>query len=411
MSHDDMNNNIDDLSSDLAASFVIAPEDHFSTDAPHPRYGLVKPRQAVTGQNERRRQFLLRLRERRADFYALAHGIALGDSPHAQGTEDPRESAGDGRPECIIDAPEVNNTADTEGVRDAEAEADGDGDGGVRECKAGGGAEAEKVRDIGGEETEIEHTAPARVARQRGTKRRGDDDESVQPTSKWMCQDEVMAPSKQSQTHGYRERKYKDQLMVSEWMVEKPEDFATEWLMKTCPIGKRCMVVSSQGQTRAFCRNGYCIERFDSALPGGRSIGRGAQEYCILDCILDEQERTFHVLDVMCWKGQPLYDSDTEFRFFWIQIKLQETDGIGQFSRYNPYRFTAIPSAPCDGKAITALVTQVASARGKPKGVDGVLFYDKEVRYCAGRNPAVLWLKPEMLEDILYESATTPEPM
>ena len=33
-------------------------------------------------------------------------------------------------------------------------------------------------------------------------------------------------------------------------------------------------------------------------------------EYSIMDCIYDERERTFYIIDLTCWKGHPIYDSE-----------------------------------------------------------------------------------------------------
>lgn len=41
-------------------------------------------------------------------------------------------------------------------------------------------------------------------------------------------------------------RAYQDQIMLSEWLVEVPDDFETNWLVMPCPIGKRCLVVASR---------------------------------------------------------------------------------------------------------------------------------------------------------------------
>lgn len=41
-------------------------------------------------------------------------------------------------------------------------------------------------------------------------------------------------------------RAYKDQIMLSEWLVEVPTDFDTSWLMVPCPVGKRCLIVASR---------------------------------------------------------------------------------------------------------------------------------------------------------------------
>ena len=36
----------------------------------------------------------------------------------------------------------------------------------------------------------------------------------------------------------------------------------------------------------------------------------------ILDCIYSEVNRTFYVLDIMCWRSQPIYDSEVSVFFF-----------------------------------------------------------------------------------------------
>ncbi|CAG8772556.1 12557_t:CDS:2, partial [Racocetra fulgida] len=55
---------------------------------------------------------------------------------------------------------------------------------------------------------------------------------------------------------------------------------------------------------------------FESPLPAGSSSYKGNKttDYCILDCIYDQTTFTYYVLDMMCWKGHPIYDCDTEFR-------------------------------------------------------------------------------------------------
>jgi len=55
---------------------------------------------------------------------------------------------------------------------------------------------------------------------------------------------------------------------------------------------------------------------FESVLPAGANSYKGNKttDYCILDCIYDQTKFTYYVLDLMCWKGHPIYDCDTEFR-------------------------------------------------------------------------------------------------
>lgn len=37
---------------------------------------------------------------------------------------------------------------------------------------------------------------------------------------------------------------YANQLMMSEWMLEVPQDFVEKWIMVPCPQGKRTLVVA-----------------------------------------------------------------------------------------------------------------------------------------------------------------------
>ena len=41
-------------------------------------------------------------------------------------------------------------------------------------------------------------------------------------------------------------RTYRNQIMLSEWLVDVPVDFGDDWFMVPAPIGKRCLVVASQ---------------------------------------------------------------------------------------------------------------------------------------------------------------------
>lgn len=82
---------------------------------------------------------------------------------------------------------------------------------------------------------------------------------------------------------------YKNQIMLSEWLVDVSEDFFHSWLFVVCPIGRRCLVVAARQWTAAYARNGYCLRRFPSNLPGGNKRS-GYGKYTILDCIFNEVE-------------------------------------------------------------------------------------------------------------------------
>ena len=186
--------------------------------------------------------------------------------------------------------------------------------------------------------------------------------------------------------------------MLSEWLVEVPDDFEEKWQMYVCPIGKRCLVIAAKGTTFAYSRSGQCINNFPSLLPGGcAKTSKLARDTCIMDCIYYEGTQTFYVLDIMCWGGHPVYDSDTEFRAYWKATKIRDNaEQISKFSRVNPLVFVDLPSYPCTRESIAKVLS------GKwPVQVDGLLFMHKEAHYWPSRTPLATWLKAHMVPDIL----------
>lgn len=187
--------------------------------------------------------------------------------------------------------------------------------------------------------------------------------------------------------------------MLSEWLVDVPVDFESKWFMVVCPVAKRCLIISHNGKTYAYSRTGHFFKQFSSWLPGGHlnASNYGKNNYCILDCLFHEGQQTFYVLDIMCWGGHPVYDSDTEFRFFWLHSKLADIGSDLQVqSRSNPYKFVPLQSCSC-AKEIIAEVLKSSPLFE----VDGLLFFHKEGHYFRGHSPIVLWLKPHMVPEIL----------
>ncbi|ELT88614.1 hypothetical protein CAPTEDRAFT_106937 [Capitella teleta] len=184
------------------------------------------------------------------------------------------------------------------------------------------------------------------------------------------------------------------QLMYSEWMLEPPDDLVSDWLMMPCPVGRRNLVVASRGATKVYAKNGYQLMRFPSSLPGG--CRQGDQRLsCILDCIYSEVSKTFYVLDMMNWKSHPLYDSDTECRWYLTQSHFSDNPEPRTVSKYNPYKFEPLPSCSCDPESIERMMTADMNVE-----LDGLLFYHKRTHYTIGPTPLVLWLKPYMLQEL-----------
>ncbi|XP_062440050.1 snurportin-1 [Rhea pennata] len=192
-------------------------------------------------------------------------------------------------------------------------------------------------------------------------------------------------------------KRYANQLMLSEWLVDVPLDLEQEWIVVVCPIGRRALVVASKGSTAAYTKSGFCVNRFPSLLPGGnRHNSLSEKVYSILDCIYNEAKQTYYILDVMCWRGHPVYDCQTDFRFFWLLSKIQEEEGLGEKSRINPFKFVALQNFPCTSESLCKVL-----ATDYPFEVDGLLFYHKQTHYTPGSTPLVGWLRPYMVPDIL----------
>uniref|UniRef100_A0A8C2CAR7 Snurportin-1 n=1 Tax=Cyprinus carpio TaxID=7962 RepID=A0A8C2CAR7_CYPCA len=164
---------------------------------------------------------------------------------------------------------------------------------------------------------------------------------------------------------------YANQLMLSEWLVDVPADLSSDWLMVVCPVGKRSLVVASKGSTSSYTKSGYCVNRFPSLIPGGTrqnsAVGKGL-----------------------------IYIYTTEFRFYWLQSKVEEAEGLSEISKINPFRFVSLNSISCSTESI-----QTALAHEYNFSVDGLLFYHKETHYTPGSTPLVGWLRPYMVADIL----------
>ncbi|KAI9239442.1 MAG: hypothetical protein BYD32DRAFT_485719 [Podila humilis] len=124
---------------------------------------------------------------------------------------------------------------------------------------------------------------------------------------------------------------FSDQLMMPEVMTEIPIDLDSSYYIVPLPIGHRCFVISADGKTTARLPSGQLlVAPFESCLPAGSAAYRGNRraDYCILDCVYSSVTRTFWTLDIMCWRGHPVYECETEFRFWWLRGKLAEIETL-----------------------------------------------------------------------------------
>ncbi|CAG8547541.1 2646_t:CDS:2 [Paraglomus occultum] len=189
---------------------------------------------------------------------------------------------------------------------------------------------------------------------------------------------------------------YGNQIMYAEWMLEIPADLQENWYVVLCPVGKRCLLTTAKGKTTCRHRHGFVMNVFESILPAGSLSYRGNKttDYCILDCIFDQTTSTFYVLDLMCWKGHPIYDCDTEFRFYWLQAKLSELEYSTNTSKYS---FKPLTVFTCLPEHVAMLMQNSRQFGYDP---DGLLFYNRKTQYVLGDTPLCGWVGMEKAYEI-----------
>lgn len=149
---------------------------------------------------------------------------------------------------------------------------------------------------------------------------------------------------KEDKTRDVRREKresFAKQLMYPHWLEDIPCDLH-RWYVMPRPEGTRCLVIAFAGTTVSRKTNGSMLHRFSSSLPNGSGPTREKNSHCILDCIYHPENNTYYVMDLMSWKSYNLYDSSSEFRFFWVRSKLAETT-VHKTSAHNKYRFLPVP--------------------------------------------------------------------
>eukprot|EP01087_Luapelamoeba_hula_P019177 TRINITY_DN6322_c0_g1_i1.p1 TRINITY_DN6322_c0_g1~~TRINITY_DN6322_c0_g1_i1.p1 ORF type:complete len:417 (+),score=74.30 TRINITY_DN6322_c0_g1_i1:145-1251(+) len=199
--------------------------------------------------------------------------------------------------------------------------------------------------------------------------------------------------------------KYSEHIMLWEELRDIPGDLATKWNVVPLPSNtKRCLVISTQGRTTARFSTGELCCRFSSALPGG-SATRGSHNppstYSVLDCLFDQDNSTFYVIDLLCWKTHMYYDCDTVFRHYWLNTKLEEEKGCSQISKNNPYRFVPLPAYAADWNGIATAASTTSDVRFGFRR-EGVLFVHHELFYTLGTTPLACHLSIDHTEQLLH---------
>ncbi|XP_025421755.1 snurportin-1-like [Sipha flava] len=192
-------------------------------------------------------------------------------------------------------------------------------------------------------------------------------------------------------------------LMNPELMFEVPEDI-DNWIAVLCPDGIRCYVVAKNNKTKAIATSGKTINCFQSLFPYGQCLQdnriRSRRIQTVLDCVYSAQLRKFYVLDVLEWLDMPCTYYDADFRFSFVESRLNLIQGINKVSEKNYFPFEMAP------RMVTSDFYQYILDNGKffPENVnlDRIYFYNPESYYISN-TPTALWLKPFMITDVLQK--------
>lgn len=74
------------------------------------------------------------------------------------------------------------------------------------------------------------------------------DEENEEEMEEEVIQEEVegMECEKIKQKRYKKNRYYSKLIMLSEWMLEVPQDLIDKWIMVPCPVGKRSLLIASK---------------------------------------------------------------------------------------------------------------------------------------------------------------------
>lgn len=125
-------------------------------------------------------------------------------------------------------------------------------------------------------------------------------------------------------------------------------------------------------------------------------------DFCILDCVYDAVHWTFYVLDVMCWRGYPIFDCDTNFRHFWLQTKIESSELDKPNNDNKFYQFKALrPVFTSETKQVAEDPEAYIAKQGFDYEIDGLLFYHRQTNYRGGSTPLVCWVARPDVDKLL----------
>ena len=196
-----------------------------------------------------------------------------------------------------------------------------------------------------------------------------------------------------------RRLEYASQFMTPQWLDSLPADLTDSWYAIPRPEGTRCFLIATRHSSMSRKRNGSLLHSsIATALPGGchpsllpTAASTSPDDYCIVDCIYNEEQRCYYALDLLCWRGYLLFDSTAEFRLYWMHDKLRTLAAPqpAHKTKRTLYPVVPLPVLPCIPSSLPSLYPQSPLLDCRQ---DGLLFVHKQSEYLSGLLPVPLCL-------------------
>lgn len=187
---------------------------------------------------------------------------------------------------------------------------------------------------------------------------------------------------------------FKHALMLSEWMMVRPDDIE-DFILVPCPKGIRCTLSTGENRRQTamlYYKNGTKFKEFKTNIPS----------YTIIDCIYDKHTEILYFLDVIGYSGRDLVHCDTSFRFFWLKSRFVE-DNPQVTEKESTLTLALVSTFDMSDSFSCRACFQKSSHFPEDTELDGFLFYHKDCSYTAGQTPLVLWLFPFMVDELFDE--------
>lgn len=123
-----------------------------------------------------------------------------------------------------------------------------------------------------------------------------------------------------------------------------------------------------------------------------------SNDVTILDVVFNRDLKTCYILDLIAWRSMHYYNSDTTFRFYWLETQFSENAGA-MASTQRSIKLEIVPNFAWDKRELENMMLRDNLPFNN--ALDGILFYHKDVHYNPGGCPLVGWLKPYMLPEVL----------